>query len=224
MAHNNHLVLFMFLCYRHRMIPSSEAPSPWSPPQELPDHPYRFVPVPRRNGRADGWSSDRQHCFVWALAALPSVAAAARGVGMSARSAYRLRAAPGAEGFAAAWDDALEIGIWKARDTAIQRAIEGHEVAIVRRGRIIGSQRRFDNRLLVHALANGKAEQQGLLFHQRRLGHRRDVREADARLGGPVDWDAPDRALRAAAEERDRLADAEIAASPRTRGPRCLAL
>lgn len=207
-------------------------PSPYAPPEEHPEHPYRFTPVPRRSTRVDGWSSDRQHAFVWALAHLPSVAAAARSVGMSARSAYRLRGAPGAEAFAQAWDDALEIGVWKARDTAVERAIEGVVIPVVRRGRVIGQERRYNDRLLISALVNGASEQTGLLPHQQRIEYRRAVREADARDGAPVDWDAPARARAAEAEAQARVgqasADADhaaaLAAGPLRRAggaPRC---
>jgi len=116
-----------------------------------PEQPYRFTPVPRR-GRADGWTSDRQHAFVWALATIPSVTAAAASVGMSKQSAYRLRNAPGAEAFARAWDEAYEIGRMSLRDDAIQRAFEPVETPIFYRGRVVGMRRHHDNRLLVRTL------------------------------------------------------------------------
>lgn len=47
--------------------------------------------------------------FLRALALGGSVAGAARGVGMSRQSAYRLRARLG-EGFGAVWDEAMRIG------------------------------------------------------------------------------------------------------------------
>ncbi len=65
-----------------------------------------FHAVPLRH-RADGWAPVRQAEFIGHLAATRSVAAAARGVSMARETAYRLRARPGAEGFAAAWDVAL---------------------------------------------------------------------------------------------------------------------
>lgn len=64
-----------------------------------------FVPVPLRV-RADGWTARRQGDFIGFLAETGSVALAAARVGKSRASAYRLRAAPGAESFAAAWDAA----------------------------------------------------------------------------------------------------------------------
>jgi hypothetical protein len=65
-----------------------------------------FTPVPLRY-RADGWTPSRQADFLGRLCETWSVAAAARHVGMTRESAYRLRDKPGAESFAAAWDSIL---------------------------------------------------------------------------------------------------------------------
>ena len=65
-----------------------------------------FTPVPLRY-RRDGWIPGRQADFLGRLAETRSVAAAARHVGKSRESAYRLRDKPGAESFAAAWDSIL---------------------------------------------------------------------------------------------------------------------
>ncbi|WP_106640374.1 hypothetical protein [Allosphingosinicella vermicomposti] len=62
-----------------------------------------FAPVPLRY-RADGWTPGRQADFLGKLAETRSVAAAARHVGMTRESAYRLREKEGAGSFAAAWD------------------------------------------------------------------------------------------------------------------------
>jgi hypothetical protein len=62
-----------------------------------------FTPVPLRY-RRDGWTPGRQADFLGRLAETWSVAAAARHVGKSRESAYRLRDKPGAQSFAAAWD------------------------------------------------------------------------------------------------------------------------
>ena len=84
--------------------------TPDSPPQ--PRRAYRrlrvpaFYPVPVRT-RRDGWTVERQADFLGLLAETGSVIAACEAVGMSRKSVYRLRALPGAESFAAAWDAAL---------------------------------------------------------------------------------------------------------------------
>lgn len=69
-----------------------------------------FHPVPLRS-RADGWVPWKQAAFVGYLAETRSVAKAARLVGMSRESAYRLRARAAAEEFAAAWDQAMGRGL-----------------------------------------------------------------------------------------------------------------
>jgi hypothetical protein len=65
-----------------------------------------FSPVPLRY-RKDGWTPMRQADFLGRLAETWSVAAAARHVGMTRESAYRLRDKDGAQSFAAAWDAIL---------------------------------------------------------------------------------------------------------------------
>ena len=65
-----------------------------------------FYPVPVRT-RRDGWTVQRQTDFLGMLAETGSVAGACEAVAMSRKSAYALRARPGAESFAAAWDAAL---------------------------------------------------------------------------------------------------------------------
>ena len=61
-----------------------------------PDFPFNPIPLRERH---DGWTADRQIAFMDALAASGCVANAARTVGMSMRSAYRLRAHPEAGSF-----------------------------------------------------------------------------------------------------------------------------
>ncbi len=63
-------------------------------------------PVLRRP-RKDGWTQARQIDVIAALADCGVVEEAASKVGMSVTSCYRLRRAPGAGNFAAAWDAAI---------------------------------------------------------------------------------------------------------------------
>ena len=65
-----------------------------------------FYPVPTRT-RRDGWTLERQADYLGMLAETGSVIGACEAVGISRKSAYQLRARPGAESFAAAWDAAL---------------------------------------------------------------------------------------------------------------------
>ena len=64
-----------------------------------------FAPVPRQKIRHDGWTPERQRAFIAALADTGSVTRSAAMVNMSQGNCYYLRRAPGAEGFAAAWDE-----------------------------------------------------------------------------------------------------------------------
>lgn len=64
-----------------------------------------FTPVPLR-AQHNGWTPARQQRFILSLARGLDVGGAARVVGMSRQSAYRLRDRAGAESFAAAWDRA----------------------------------------------------------------------------------------------------------------------
>lgn len=109
-----------------------------------------FTPVSTAQ-RHDGWTPDRQQQFIAALAQLGGVAAACRAVGMSAKSAYRLRARPDATEFAAAWDDALAMGRDRAFDRAIDRGLNGYTRPVRYRGRVVAQRHCYDNRLLYAA-------------------------------------------------------------------------
>ena len=121
---------------------------------DLPDIP--FDPVPRLRARRNGWSEARQRAFIAALATCGSVAAAAREVGMTPRSAYRLCDAPGADSFVRAWDRALDLGIARLRGDSLQRALEGGFVPVYRRGKLVRVEHRRNDRLAI-ALLGGRA-------------------------------------------------------------------
>jgi hypothetical protein len=124
--------------------------------------PIPFDPVPSASTRHDGWTAQRQRDFIAALGRCGLVAAAARAVGKTPKSAYRLRARTGADSFCAAWDAAVDQGHALACDTAITRALDGEPVPIMRRGRQVGERRRYDNRLLLTALRQWRASNGGL--------------------------------------------------------------
>jgi hypothetical protein len=65
-----------------------------------------FTPVPLKP-RHDGWTPELQLRFIAGLARGRSVEDSARRVGKTRTTAYELRKKPGAESFAAAWDEAL---------------------------------------------------------------------------------------------------------------------
>jgi hypothetical protein len=114
-----------------------------------------FTPVPRLRKRRNGWSAERQRMFIAALAGCGSVARAARSVGMTPRSAYRLLDADGADSFAAAWDTAFAIGFERVRADALERAVNGAPVAIYRRGKLVRVEQRRNDRLAI-ALLGGR--------------------------------------------------------------------
>ena len=107
-----------------------------------------FLPVPLR-ARADGWTEDRQARFIGILAETGSVAAAARAVGLSEMSAYRLRRRAGAGSFAHAWDAVVAIRrggkAAKRKVRAEERvafAFEGPLVVMMRRRRFVRAVRK----------------------------------------------------------------------------------
>src|SRR3569623_1062755 len=109
-----------------------------TPPVDL--DPIPFDPVPTA-ARHDGWTPARQRDFIDALGKCGLVAAAAREVGMTPKSAYRLRARADAESFAAAWDVACDRGRAVATDTAIERAMEGVAAPVFHGGLQVGERR-----------------------------------------------------------------------------------
>ncbi len=111
-----------------------------------------FTPVPARRATAKGWSAEVQRAFVAALMKCGVVSAAARSVGRSPRSAWRVRGRAGAEGFAAAWDMAVEIARDRAIDTAMSRIEAPEEVPVFYRGRQVGTRTPSDARLLFATL------------------------------------------------------------------------
>ena len=129
-----------------------ESPSA-RPPRRFRPRVPPFYPVPLR-ARRDGWTVRRQADFLGYLAEFGSVIAAAETVGMSRKSAYQLRARPGAESFAAAWDAALGLPERKVTvaDTMFL-ACEGLIRLRFFRGRYIGSHQVPDNTALLRLVS-----------------------------------------------------------------------
>jgi len=108
-----------------------------------------FYPVPTR-GRRDGWTIKRQADFLGMLAETGSVLGACEAVGMSRNSAYKLRARPEAESFAAAWDAALGAPIRKVTVTNLHfLAHHGLVQPMFFRGKYRGPVRKPDNSALL---------------------------------------------------------------------------
>lgn len=133
------------------------------PAHRLRHRPQFFHPVPLR-ARSDGWSEERQCGFLAQLYVTGSVTAAARAMGMTRASAYRLRARDGAESFAHAWDRVLApLGSghagrpkpdWrKVTDEALARRLEtGLVQPVIYRGRMTAIRRKADNSALFRLL------------------------------------------------------------------------
>lgn len=116
----------------------------------IPPGALDFAPA-RPKARRDGWTALAQKMFVLALAAGLGTSGAARAVGRSRQTAYRLRERPDAAGFAAAWDRALHFARLRPPPpglTAWQRGVEGILVPLHHRGRIIGWRRKYCSRTL----------------------------------------------------------------------------
>ena len=119
-----------------------------------------FYPVPVRT-RRDGWTIERQADFLGLLAETGSVIGACEAVGMSRKSAYRLRSLPGAESFAAAWDAALGMPVRKVTPPAREFFECNRPVHLVTfRGRYRGAWRNAANGdLLSHVWRPDRAGQ-----------------------------------------------------------------
>lgn len=119
-------------------------------------HVPAFAPVPLRH-RGDGWTPLRQAAFLGALAETGCVRTAARRVGLSRETAYRLRKRPGAGSFAAAWDKVLGRESGPARkvtpDELRQRALFGLLKPRMYGGRHVSTVRKADNSALLRFLA-----------------------------------------------------------------------
>jgi hypothetical protein len=110
-----------------------------------PDDPLLcFAPYLHGAPRRNSITPDRQRAFIAALAATGTVTQAARSIGASLEALYKLRHRPGAEQFSAAWDLAIERGIGRLEDCALELAIAGEELPIVSAGKLLGTYRKHN--------------------------------------------------------------------------------
>ena len=115
-----------------------------------PAAPSDSTPEPR----SDGWSLDKQAKFLRALSATHSVTEAAKSVGMSRQTAYRLRSRLKGQPFDLAWEVAFHHSYDVLAHAALERALIGVEVSVFFQGEQIGSYRRYDERLTVALLGH----------------------------------------------------------------------
>ena len=103
--------------------------------------------TPARRTRHDGWTEDRKAAFVEALGRGGSIAAAAASVGMSRRSAYRLRARADGVAVAAAWG--VDLPAPEARRASFDAVIAAaHDRLEARLAAAAADPRRFDRWLM----------------------------------------------------------------------------
>lgn len=153
--------------------------------------PYVHV-APRRNSI----TPDKQRRFIATLAATGIVSQAARSIGASMEALYKLRHRDGAEGFAQAWDAAVERGYSRLEDCALERAIAGEERPVVSRGKVVTHWTHHNTALLMFLLRSRRPEKYGA------------VKLADLREGHPV-YEAL-KAKWAAEREAEDFARAEV--------------
>ncbi len=113
-----------------------------------------FAAVPRAKDRANGWKPEVQRAFIEALAETGSVRSACARVARADHGAYLLRRHPEAAGFRAAWDVALDIGMRRIEDVAMDRALHGVETPVYSYGKIVGTRTVYNDRLLMFMLRN----------------------------------------------------------------------
>ena len=119
---------------------------------------------PDADPHPDRWNKPKMAAFLRELAACHSVAAAARSVGMSRQSAYRLRARLKGEPFDLGWETAFQHSYDALHQAALERALHGTQVPVFFNGEQIGTRQHYDERLTCFLLAarnRGGAQQLG---------------------------------------------------------------
>jgi hypothetical protein len=106
--------------------------------------------------RHDGWTAERKTQFLYEVAACGNIRAACAHVGLSPEAAYRLRRRDAL--FARAWAAALVLGREASAAVLECRAIDGIEEQVWYRGEVVGTRRRYDNRLLLAHMARLDAQ------------------------------------------------------------------
>ncbi|WP_188054111.1 hypothetical protein [Sphingosinithalassobacter sp. CS137] len=120
-------------------------------------------PATSRRVRRDGWTAERQRLFLETLAETGCVSDAAAAVGLTPRSAYRLRARADADAFHRAWDAALVIASQRLTTIAFERAVNGTLRQVWHRGECVGEERVPSDRLLIFLLKHFDAMRYGNL-------------------------------------------------------------
>ena len=191
---------------------------------EVTDGPIPFTPVPRLRKRRNGWTPEAQRAFIDALSRCGCISRAARAVGKTPKSAYRLLESEGAESFADAWDQAIARGVDALRLNALDRALHGAWVPVVRRGRIVSFEHRRSDRLAI-ALLSGRNH--SVADNRERAASRRKYRlklraekqrKADEQRRREALWAEHQAILDRIEAEQDSPAPRAASSPPRIRG------
>ena len=135
-----------------RTAPSAApAPDPSQSPHSHSMPPHHDIP------REDRWNKPKLAEFLRALAATQCVKSAAKAVGMSRQSAYKMRNRLKGEPFDIAWEAEFQHGYDALHQAALERALFGVEVPIYHAGEQVGTRRHFDERLTTFLLARRNA-------------------------------------------------------------------
>lgn len=174
------LSYILAMCLRTYMAHDNPQSEPLSPAPSFPT----------RAARYDGWTVEKQVDFLRMLSATQSVAAAARSVGMGRQSAYKLRARLSEQPFGAAWRMAMHSARDSLFEAAIDRAINGVEVPHYWKGELIGTSRRFDERLTTALLTSGALQRSAHLPSgpEREFAQRDLSRLLERIAHGPTEW------------------------------------
>ena len=115
-----------------------------SAPPDADDPLLNFAPYLHPRPRRNSITPAKQRAFIATLAATGIVTQAARAIGVSLEALYKLRRLAGAEGFAGAWEAALDHGVARLEDCALALALEGEELPIVSAGKLLGTFRKHN--------------------------------------------------------------------------------
>jgi hypothetical protein len=168
-----------------------------------------FDPVKLRY-RHDGLTPARQVAVVQAFAECGCVHEACARVGISTEAVYRLRRRPDAQSFRCAMDVALDGAADQVEDGVFARAINGVEIPHYYKGELVGTHRRYDERLAMFILRYRKPWHYGK--HVDRAGQPAHPERAALGMADMLAWVASDAHCDAAGLRRQvstRLAEEE---------------
>jgi hypothetical protein len=185
------------------------------------------LPATSADPRHGGWTPARQAAFLRELAATHNVSAAARAVGMGRQSAYKLRARLRGTPFDRAWEAAFAERFDVLAEAALDRALNGVEVPHYYNGELVGTSRRYDERLTLALLAmrQGLVRKPRYDFLPEAAFETGDLAAlADRVERGPPHWrgDAEEEREALSEAEGDRPEHGEEAADPGEEGRGCL--